>query len=504
MKLWIRFFLCLAIGCGSAVAAPGASQGTCSPIVVVTAVEGCSVSERAYAASLAKRTRDWLVRGGVKADLADDCTLEAVLAKRRLAYFVTWQTPMRSHLAAVQRFCARGGKIAVLHSFSPTLAAWMGVPVPTPVQGGAIQVVARPNGWWFPNFFAVAATEDAKMRSLLVVAGTTVPGSWQAAAWDARQRAQRMAEMAYGRQQVRRPGEIHAVWDHSGQGLYPGDWGRTLRLLKESHVTDLFVNVAGAGFAHYPSQILPRSRVCTARGDQLAACLAAAHGMGIRVHAWVICFNATRATPTQMLSFTKRRWRLARPTGELTEYLDPANAHVRWYLLQAIEEIAKRYPVDGVQLDFIRWYEGARKPKQAAEIIQGFVGAVRSRVRVARPQAWLTAAVLATYPSCRTSVGQDWPTWVESGLVDYVVPMNYVADLKKYNSYVQQQGTVPRVARHTISGIGVTANESRLTACQVIDQVNSARRAGLAGVALFDLNPTLVESILPVLRAGQF
>ena len=44
--------------------------------------------------------------------------------------------------------------------------------------------------------------------------------------------------------------EIHAVWDHTGRGLYPGDWLHTISILKASHVTDLFVNVAGADFAH--------------------------------------------------------------------------------------------------------------------------------------------------------------------------------------------------------------------------------------------------------------
>ena len=58
--------------------------------------------------------------------------------------------------------------------------------------------------------------------------------------------------------------------------------------------------------------------------------------------------------------------------------------------------------------------------------------------------------------------------------------------------------------RHIISGLGVTANESRLTPAQVIDQVNAARRAGMAGVALFDLDHTLVERFLPILRLGLF
>ena len=55
-----------------------------------------------------------------------------------------------------------------------------------------------------------------------------------------------------------------------------------------------------------------------------------------------------------------------------------------------------------------------------------------------------------------------------------------------------------------MSGIGVTAIESRLGVRQVIDQVNIARRNGAAGVAFFDLDYTLVNDILPYLRIGLF
>ena len=55
-----------------------------------------------------------------------------------------------------------------------------------------------------------------------------------------------------------------------------------------------------------------------------------------------------------------------------------------------------------------------------------------------------------------------------------------------------------------IGGIGVTANESKLSAAQVVEQINLAHGAGFAGVALFDLDDTLVESIFPVLRLGLF
>ena len=293
--------------------------------------------------------------------------------------------------------------------------------------------------------------------------------------------------------------EIHAVWDHSGRGLYPGNWPKTVQVLREARVTDLFVNVAGAGFAHYPSAVLPRSKTFETEGDQLARCLAAARGTGIRVHAWILCFSATRGTPDRLEAFRKRGWRLKTPQGKLTEYLDPANPAVRAYVLSAVDEIQSRYGVSGIHLDFVRWGDTAQKPKNATACVSQFVAEARRHVK--RPK-WLTAAVYGKYPNCINTVGQDWDSWLNMNVVDYVVPMDYTEDNAKFVSLLAQHAAVRTHANRTIAGIGVTANESRLDARKVIDQISLTRRYGLAGVSLFDLDTTLEKQILPYLRLG--
>ena len=351
--------------------------------------------------------------------------------------------------------------------------------------------------------FASDDEDETKERFVCSIAAAAAPGSWNAAAWDARRSRRLAADRAKALAQKPRAGEIHAVWDHSGLGLHPGDWPRTMRLLRANGVTDLFVNVAGAGFAHYPSRILPQSDAVRAHGDQLAAAVAAGAAAGVRVHAWVLCFSATRGTPAHLAQLAKKGWRLKDSAGRPTVYLDPSNAEVRWQMLSAIGEIAAKYPVAGVHLDFVRWYENAAgKPQNAARVVETFVEAARGKVRASRPKALFTAAVLASYPSCVASVGQDWEAWISKGLIDYAVPMNYTADAAKYAKLMARQGASPAIARRVIGGIGVTANESTLTSGQVIDQINAARRAGLAGIALFDLDKTLAQRILPLLRLG--
>ena len=311
-------------------------------------------------------------------------------------------------------------------------------------------------------------------------------------------------------------GEIRAVWEQSGKGLYPGDWPRTFRVLKAYGVTDIFVNVGGVDFAHYSSKILPQSYLFRTSGDQLAACLAASRGTGVRVHAWLLCFNATRATPAQRAAFSKKGWYLTGAAGKALTYLDPSNPDLRWTILKATDEIARKYPVAGIHLDFVRWYErpdlaqatpavwkrfcsevksptGAAFTRWRTGKVTSFVSSARAKVKAARPTAWFTVAVLGKYPSCIDSVGQDWKAWLRGGLVDYIVPMNYTADAPKYASFVAVQAQTRACAQKTISGIGVTANGLSLTARQVKGQINVARRAGLAGFALFDLDEALLR-----------
>lgn len=339
----------------------------------------------------------------------------------------------------------------------------------------------------------------------------------------------------YGLLQSPQKGEIRAIWDHSGMGLYPGDWPRTCRLLKDAGFSDLYVNVAGPGFAHYASSVLPRSRVFLEQGDQLAACVAAAKPLGLRVHAWLLCFSTTGSTQDRLDIFHQRGWLLTNPDGTPRPWIDPCVPEARTYLLEAVREMALNYKVAGVHLDFVRYpdfasslgptvkkaFEAYHKAPVAAwplEVKEGtlrrsflrwradqvtdFVQTARRTMKREAQGKLLTAAVFGKYPSCVDSVGQDWELWLRLGLLDYVAPMNYTEDMTKFNEWLSMQTRSRKQAMKIISGIGVTAAESRLTPVEVIDQINAGRKAGAAGFALFDLDTSLRQEVLPVLRLG--
>lgn len=514
--------------------------------------------EKGYYTSIARHLERWLGEQSVKTDFieAGSGGLAKRLAGKKMVFLVGYDSPSAAELDAIEKAKKTGTKFTVFYSASPRLASLMGVKcagyrkanypgqfsrmvfsssgiegvppairqtstvlqsaVPLAGRGrtiatwadrkgkstGEAAVIATDAGFWITHVFLADGDEDLKAQLSAAFVGSVAPQVWSWRKAQERLLADHKKTRALALRQIPRKGEIHAVWDHSGCGLYPGNWPKTMKVLQEARVTDLFVNVAGAGFAHYPSNVLPRSKTYAEEGDQLKACLAAAKETGIRVHAWILCFTATRSTPDRLKKFASQGFLLKdRTTGRDSEYLDPSNPAVREYILSAISEIQSKYPVDGIHLDFVRWYEKAAKPKDAAEIVTRFVADARKRVR--RPK-WLTAAVLGKYPACVDSVGQDWVMWLDANRVDYVVPMDYTGDLAKFESFVAQHAATRTRAGKTIAGIGVTANESRLGPRSVIDEINIARRHNLAGVALFDLDVVLEKKILPYLKLGMW
>lgn len=507
-----------------------------------------------YSTSLASHTKRWLQTENVASRIITPKEMTTVLPQEKIAFLIGFSSdPTPTEMSAIRAFRARGGKLVVFYSSSPKLADLMGVkcagyaaspypgawsrmdfvgknPSGIPVtirQSSTVLMRIRPipgksrilatwtdrvgkstgepawiesrAGYWMSHVLLADGDEDRKAQLVAAFVGSVEPKLWILKSHLARKalRHQRTTELA--RKQSPRKGEIHAVWDHTGQGLYPGNWPKTFRVLKDAHVTDLYVNIAGAGFAHYPSRILPHSKICIQEGDQLAKCLTAAKDSGIRVHAWVLCFSATRASAGQISLLEKKGWLLKNASGKTTEYLNPSLPQVRQYLLSAIDEIQRNYGVAGIHLDFVRWGEGTLRPKNAATYVTQFVSEVRFRVR--RPK-WITAAVYGKHPQCVESVGQNWPEWIDRNFVDYVVPMDYTDSPQKLDELLRQQAARKGHAARTIVGLGVTANESRLDAVGVINQINLTRRYAFAGNSLFDLDTYLETGILPYLKLG--
>ncbi|MFC1461314.1 hypothetical protein ACFLQR_02200, partial [Verrucomicrobiota bacterium] len=155
---------------------------------------------------------------------------------------------------------------------------------------------------------------------------------------------------AYARVQRPRSGEFRGVWNHSGTGLYPGDWNKTCRLLSACGMSAVFPNVLWPGTAHYPSDVVAPSYTAGVHGDQLKLCTAAARKYGLQVHVWKICWNLGNA-PESFVKNLEKKGRLQRTDkGKTLKWLCPSHPDNVAMELNAILEAVSRYQVNGIHL----------------------------------------------------------------------------------------------------------------------------------------------------------
>ncbi len=403
----------------------------------------------------------------------------------------------------------------------------------TEFEAGLAEIAARP-GRHQPG--VPAALNDAR-RARARAEAAHAAGRHPEAIALAREALRARVE-AYALTFAPQAGERRGVWDHSGAGLYPGDWTRTMVALEAGGVTDLFINALWPGVAHFDSRVVPRSDTFRVHGDQVTACLAAARPRGIRVHIWKVCWRLETA-PADLVARFRREGRLQlTDAGETIPWLCPSHPENLQYEKDAIRDLLSRYDVAGVHLDYIRFRDsrvcycaGCRQRFTAATgaKITDWPAQVRRAPMLARYETWragritrlvkdvrtfghrirpdleVSAAVFGGYPLCIRSVGQDWGQWLEQGDADFIAPMNYNNDAAKFEALVTMQMGLPGAPGRIWPGIGVTAAESRLDAVAVLDQLAIARRAGATGYVLFDLNHRLEHDILPAigLTAGR-
>lgn len=379
--------------------------------------------------------------------------------------------------------------------------------------------LAKLNAARYPS----AKIELTKARDLMLKANDAIVAGHGSDAYQMAMDMRKAMESAYKIVHKSTPpaGEIRAVWDHSGTGN--GNWKATCEALSRKGVTDLFVKVAGPGFAHCDIKAAPKSYIFQQRGDQLAAAIAAAKPYGIKVHAWIICFSTTQATQQRLKDIEPML--LLDPDGKRTGWLNPANPSVSWMVRAIVAEIASKYNVEGIHLDFVRYpsmgqsigdetrklfeahiktrlddwpddvWSGKAKDefsKWRAGFIEKFVADARRGINNVKPGLALSVAVYGKYPSCMTSVGQDWIKWLKAGTVDYAFPMDYTEDPAVFRKLMAEHAREKSLARRIVPGIGVTATESELSLPQLIDQINATRDAKLGGYALFSLSPSLL------------
>ena len=355
------------------------------------------------------------------------------------------------------------------------------------------------------------------------------------------------------------PGEVRALWVLRSSLTSPASITALVRSAREHGFNTLLVQVRGRGDAYFSGGIEPRAADLQRQPptfDPLAAVLQAARGAGLDVHAWVNVNLVSSAAdlpiarthvvnrhpewlmvPREVAQRLARvdprspayvgrlaRWSRGQTDGIEGLYTSPIIPAAAAHVESVVRDIARRYDVAGVHLDYARYpsdrfdYSRTALAEFRKEVRAKLASSVRMDLdrreqvdlfaypdalptewrafRVARMTALMTrlrAAVKATRPDALFTVAaapdindaldhkfQDWKRWLEAGTVDAVCPMAYTPEPARF---AQQIAAARDVAggRAVWAGIGAY----RLTATRTIENIQTARRLGTAGIVLF-------------------
>lgn len=273
---------------------------------------------------------------------------------------------------------------------------------------------------------------------------------------------------------------------------------RVVGTARKNSLNTLFVQCRGRADAFYCSTLEPRAQSlakCASDFDPLAQAVREGHAAGLKVHAWVnscyvwsdkhlpIAGNHLVRTHPEWLAVSQTGKRCS--IGDKEVFICPGNSAARAHLVQVCEDIARRYEVDGIQLDYIRYanqnlcYCNGCLDRFAASLsgtvpeervkalrakgpqglplsypaawrqfrrdqVTSLVSEIRTAVKKERPEVMLSVAAIAwgSYPGdfkrseAYNLVGQDWYGWIRSGLVDAVCPMTYQSNQAGFASWV--------------------------------------------------------------------
>lgn len=320
----------------------------------------------------------------------------------------------------------------------------------------------------------------------------------------------------------------------------------------------LIVQVRGRGDSYYSGTIEPRATELASKPgfDPLATVLADAHAAGLNVHAWVavnlvsssVSLPAAREhviyrapewlmVPRELAAEMKKvdvrspaylgrlaRWTRAHSAEVEGLYTSPVHPAAQAHAAAVIGELAQKYAVDGIHLDYVRFpnedfdyspsaielfkatilpglSEQERREAAARELLDPaaypnlfasrwnefrrdglteLVVKVRAAVKAVRPGTLISAAVVPDAQVAANSRQQDWRAWLDQSLLDILCPMAYTTDAGVFSQQVKAArdyaGNVPVWA-----GIGAY----HLPQAQTLQHIAAARKLGTAGIILF-------------------
>lgn len=283
--------------------------------------------------------------------------------------------------------------------------------------------------------------------------------------------------------------------------------------------------------------------------DALEAFCRIGHQYGIEIHAWVENFFIGTVSNSQeddtLVSKTigKHLIDIQGNAYNRTIYgdyvfLNPYDKENRALVLSVYEEIIKKYDIDGIHLDYIRFpepnyqkydfgynadiikgfqqkYNTDVNPKQMTkddplytawckfreEIINSWVEEVYHLVRSTKPDLWISCACYPALDEVPETIFQNVKVWLENGWIDEVFSMSYSADNEYVTNNAEKfKNTVGDKAFYStgIMAFGTT------TPIDFANQLDVVRNVYANGSAVFSLGSITEDNYYDCMKYGPY
>ena len=318
--------------------------------------------------------------------------------------------------------------------------------------------------------------------------------------------------------------EVRAIWVTRWDYRSAGDIRTIVQNCKSLGLNRIYFQVRGRSDAFYRSSYEPWAEELGGVDpgfDPLAIAVSEAGKNAMQLHAWanVLAGWKGKVPPKNKshLYHTHPDWFLTDRDGKTwrssSHYsmLNPCNPEVRKHLASVLGDLVARYKVDGLHLDYIRFvfpdpdkkgqvpYDNktlrafrnetkgfpsrypARWDEFRRKAVDAVVRDISRAARAARPRCVVSAAVIRDLSRGRKVFLQDSPTWLRSGWIDDVLPMNYEASHARFEELARKD--IAQAGRdHLILGLGAHIMDG---GADLRRQIGITRKLESPGYALF-------------------
>ncbi len=253
---------------------------------------------------------------------------------------------------------------------------------------------------------------------------------------------------------------------------------RLVEFAVATRMDDIYIQVYRANQSWFASTVSDdspyKSFLASVGEDPLELLIERAHAKHIKVHAWLNLLSLSKNIKAPILKKfgveiltrnNKEKIKLKDYEIDNQYFLEPGDLRVRQELSIMVEELLSAYPkLDGIQFDYIRYpdtnphygysamnalrYKEATKTKTIIDTSVAWHQWKRDQVttlleklvrktRKLRPDMEVSTTGCSSYIRAYEEAFQDWPSWVNMGLVDFVTVMTYPDNPTQFDKYIK-------------------------------------------------------------------